>query len=70
MQSFYESSSFPTISRGVEGFLSLGVLRRVGGPVNACSDGEIVLELTPEYREEAKLQVRCCRGHLHDCANA
>ncbi|KAL8272084.1 hypothetical protein Esti_004019 [Eimeria stiedai] len=55
--SFYESASFPTISQGVEGFLSLEVLRPVdGSKKDACAARDMLLELVPEYREEARLQ--------------
>lgn len=57
LQSFYESSSFPVISRGVEGFLALGVLRCVGGVPAACAEGDTLLELSPEYCAEPQLQV-------------
>ncbi|KAL8450996.1 hypothetical protein Emed_002206 [Eimeria media] len=55
--SFYESASFPTISQGIEGFLSLGVLRPVeNNDKDACTTKNMLLELVPEYRDEARLQ--------------
>ncbi|OEH76513.1 acyltransferase domain-containing protein [Cyclospora cayetanensis] len=60
---FYESSSFPTISRGVEGFVALGVLHRTGSASEEACASDALLELSPEYREEAQLQALVNRIH-------
>ncbi|KAL8432915.1 hypothetical protein Efla_006716 [Eimeria flavescens] len=52
-----ESASFPTLRQGVEGFLSLKVLRSVSSGEGDSASKDVLVELEPKYREEAELQV-------------